>query len=280
MRLVRPLIFALVPVLTGCLHQSDRPQWLSKIPLLSPNPPANAAYLEYVLVERTAGGEEINRRVWDRIDEQVFPFETRTILEDAGLRVGIASESAPGCLRKLIDDPRTDRGHRGRFFALDKPAPLPVSDLLPRAGFTVPAAEGRTTAFSADAATLGFDITVRDAADGRVQVRLVPHAKYRDRSHLLPTHAGERDQATETFPGAAFEITLTSSDYLVIGTDWYWEHTFGHGAFTGQKDEREVQRLLVLRAGRTKAEPANSAQLGASAPPLAVQAATARGSRP
>src|SRR6478672_2678476 len=99
MRLARVLSVGLLPVaLAGCLHDEDRPHWMNRISLLQPPLAEDAASIEYVLVERTAGGEEINRRVWDRIDEQILPFETRTVLEEAGLRVGIASESAPGPL--------------------------------------------------------------------------------------------------------------------------------------------------------------------------------------
>jgi hypothetical protein len=182
-------------------------------------------------------------------------------------------------LRRLIDDPRTDRGHRARLFALDKPAPLAVSDVLPRAEFKVPASDGVAARFGRDAVALGFDLTVRDAADGKVLVRFVPHARYREPNRLLPGADGIRDEAAEAFPGAAFELPLGPGEFLVIGTDWYWEGTFGHFALTGEKDDRTVQRLLVLWAGRTRDE-GEAASPAGSAPPLAAQAATARGSRP
>jgi hypothetical protein len=282
MRLARPLFIALLTgAAAGCLHPADQPPWLDPVPLLSQDPAADTAYVEYVLVERTAGGEEINRRVWDRIDEQVFPFEVRTVLEEAGLRVGIASQAAPGLLRPMIDDPRTDRGHRYRTFALEKPAPLLLSGSLARAEFGVPAARGGTVRFTRDAVALGFALTIRDAADGKVAIRLVPHARYHDPNRLVPAANGERDHATEDFPGAAFEIALAPAEYLVIGTDWYWDSTFGHTALTGQTDERTVQRLLVLRAGRNKSQAGGLAlPTGAGAPPLAAQATTARGYRP
>jgi hypothetical protein len=286
MRLARLLLIALGPAaLAGCLHEADRPRWLDNLSLLRPTPEADAAAVKYVLVERPAGGEEINRRVWDRIDEQFLPFETRVLLEDAGLRVGIATDSAPGPLRKMIEDPRTARGHRGRTFALDRPAPLAVSLPVQRAEFSVQAAEGGRTTFVRDDVALGFDVTVRDAGDGKVLVHFVPHARYRDPNQLLPTGDGVRDQATETFPGVAFEVTLAASEYLVIGTDWYWEGTFGHQAFSAEKGGRAVQRLLVLHAGRTKADRTGPTLLTgedgqAVAPPLASQATAARGARP
>jgi hypothetical protein len=284
MRLVRWFFIALVPVgLAGCLHEADRPAWMNRIPLLRSTPEPDAAALEYVLIERPAGGEEINRQVWNRIDEQIFPFETRTVLEATGLRVGIASESTSGPLRKMIDDPRTGRGHRFRTFSLDKPAPLLVSGVTPHTAFTIPAGENGTTKFAHDDTTLGFEVTVRDAPDGKVLVKLVPHARFREAGHFLPSAAGERDVGTEQFPGAGFEIGLSPNEFLVIGTDSYREGTFGHAALTGPSDDRLVQRLLVLRAGRTRSERdalPSDRNTQAVAPPIASQATAARGVSP
>jgi hypothetical protein len=283
MRLARSLLLALAPVgLAGCLHEADRPTWMNRIPLLRSTPEPNTAALEYVLIERPAGGDEINRQVWDRIDEQFLPFETRTLLEATGLRVGLASESTPGPLRKMIDDPRTGRGHRFRTFSLDKPAPLLVGGVTPHAAFPMPAGQDGTTKFARDEVALGFEATVRDAPDGKVLVKLVPHARYRDPGHFLPTEGGERDVGTEQFPAAGFEVTLSPNEFLVIGTDSYWDGTFGHAAFTGPQDDRQVQRLLVLRAGRTKDDRGSlpEAISQAVAPPLASQATAARGVSP
>jgi len=87
--------------------------------------------------------------------------------------------------------------------------------------------------FNRDQTALGFEITVRDAPDGKVFVKLVPHAKYREPHQLLPTEGGERDQGTESFPAAGVEVALSPTEYLVIGTDSYREGTFGHAALTG-----------------------------------------------
>jgi hypothetical protein len=282
MRPARLLFLALVPaVFAGCLHVADRPAWLARNPF-EQAPVGDVAAVRYVLIERTAGGDEINRRVWDRIDEQFLPFETRTVLEDAGLRVGIANESAPGPLRKMIEDPRTDWGYRGRTFALDKPAPLALGGLLPRAEFAVPAAEVDASTFARDTVSLGFDLTVRDAGDAKVLIHLVPHARYRDPNRLLPGEGGVREEAKETFPGAAFEVILAPTEFLVVGTDWYWDGTFGHSAFTDERDERRVQRLLVLGATRAKTDHVPGLLPGdaGSVPPLASQANLAHRARP
>jgi hypothetical protein len=284
MRLARWFLIGLAPIgLTGCLHEADRPAWMNRIPLLGSTPVQDAAGLEYWLIERPAGGDEINRTVWLRIDEQIFPFETRTVLEATGLRVGIASESTPGPLRKMIEDPRTGRGHRLRTFSLDKPSPMLISGVIPHAAFTIPAGEEASTKFAHDDAALGFEVTVRDGPDGKVLVKLVPHARFRDAEHLLPSETGERAVGADHFPAAGFEVALSPSEFLVIGTDSYRDGTFGHEALTGEQDDRPVQRLLVLRAGRTKGGregPLTGGDSQAVAPPIASQVTAVRGVSP
>lgn len=130
---------------------------------------------------------------------------------------------------------------------------------------------------------LGFELTVRDGPDGKMLVKLVPHARFREANYLLPSETGERAVGTDHFPAAGFEVALSPSEFLVIGTDSYREGTLGHATLTGQEDDRAVQRLLVLRAGRTKGEregqfPDRDSQ--AVAPPIASQATAARGVSP
>lgn len=286
MRLARLLgISLLSAALAGCLSAETRAKIANPFGLLRPTADADAALVQYVLIERPAGAADVNRQAWGRVDEQVLPWEVRTVLEDAGLRVGIAGESAPGQLRRLIDDPRTPGGHRARTFALDRPAALPTTGLLDRAAFTIPAADGGRTPFSRDKAVLGFELTVRDGPDGRALVKLVPRARFADPTQLLPADAGDRGQATETFPAAGFEIALSPSEYLVVGTDDYWAGTFGHAALTGEGENGRVQRLLVLRAGRSRPDGAShpfspAGPERAESPPLVSQVGTVRGARP
>src|SRR5262249_53213906 len=141
--------------------------------------------------------------------------------------------------------------------------------------------ENGATKFARDEVALGFEVMVRDASDGKVLVRLVPHARFRDPGHLIPTDGGERDVGTEDFPAAGFEVALSPTEFLVVGTDSYRARTCGLAAFRGPKDAGGVRRLPAPRAGRTggaRAMPDASAQ--AVAPPLASQATAFRGVSP
>jgi hypothetical protein len=263
-------------VLTGCLSSSGTVGRLSPFPLVGTGAEPDTAIIQYVIVERNLGTDEINRRAWDRVDEQILPYETRSVLEAAGLRIGTANESAPGVLRKLIEDPRTASGHRARTFALDRPAPLTVTGHLERAEFSAPTANGGPTKFARNGVVLGFDMTVCKANEGKVLVKFVPRARYQYLSHLLPTNIEDRGLGTDTFPAAGFELALAPTDYLVIGTDSYWSGTFGHAAFTERTDDRHVQRLLVIRAGRSSSDQPKTED-ESQPPPIAAQAGTVRG---
>jgi hypothetical protein len=293
MRLVRlgwPALFLLLlPLLTGCFGSgTSRAQLFDRLPFLNSTPPTDSAFIEYVLIDRPAGREDINRKLWERVDEQVLNADIRSSLQENGLRVGTISDTMPGVLRGMFDDPRTNRGHRFRSFAAEKSAKLLITPDSKRVEFTMPNGEREPIKFIREQALLGFEITVRELGDSKVQVKLVPLAKYHDPSMFIPTKGdGIREQAIETFPTGTIEVTVSGTEYIVIGTDYYANGTFGHVTFVGDSStiERAAQRVLVLRAGLTKAERTAPKLLnGKDDPngplPIASQASLARGQKP
>jgi hypothetical protein len=283
-------LLLLFPLLTGCLGNStSRAQFFNRLPFLnSTDPTQESAFIEYVMIDRPAGRDEINRRVWDRVDEQVIHTDIRIGLEAIGLRIGTISDSMPGVLRGMVDDPRTNRGHRFRSFAADKTAALIITPENKRVDFTMPNGTREPIQFTREKASLGFEISVKELPDNKVQVRLVPIARFYDPTLFVPTHEnGIREEASETFPTGAIDIVVSASEYIVIGTEYYTPRTFGHNAFVGHSTtlERSAQRVLVLRAGLTKAERSAPKLLnGKDDPsgtlPIASQASIARGQKP
>ena len=274
----------LLPLLAGCFTADGvRGRWADRLQLFHSQPDSDSAHVEYVVIERAAGDEAVNRRVWDRIDEQVLPSEARDILKDNGLRAGTVSATTPGPLRGLIADPRTERGHRFRSFHADKPISLVMGQPAAKADFTFTAGARPAVKFTHDDAQLGFQLSVRPGKDGGVLLKCVPEGKYRDPKPFSTDLTTDREFSADQFTDGGFELPLGPAEYLVIGTDVYWEKTFGHAACVGQTDERKVQRLLVIRAGQPKAEHATPPLLNGQAdttgaPPLASQASVIRAS--
>lgn len=268
-----------VLLLAGCLNNGEkRSRWTSPLDIFGQRHDEEAATIQYVVIERPAGGDEINRRAWDQVDEQILSFETRAILEESGLRIGKVGNAMPSLLNRMVQNPRTKGGARSRSFALDRPFPLMLTSNLPRVQFPIPTADGPEQ-FSREQAILGIEITVKEAKDGHNSIKLVPMARYRDSSRILTGDVTNGDQATESFTSAGVDITLTANEYLVIGTDYFREDTFGHQALVSTKDNEPTQRLIVLWAGLTK-ENKTAQRDPTVAPPLAAQASVTRGSRP
>lgn len=291
MRLARLTWLAYLPLfscLVGCMGEgTTRARLFDGLPFLDTKPASESAYLEYVLIDRPAGRDDINRRVWDRVDEQVLNADIRSTLEDNGLRIGTISETMPGILRGMVDDPRTNRGHRFRSFQADKSVALYITPVNKPIDFTMPNGEREPIKFQRDQALLGFEISVKELPDHKVHVKLVPMTKYHDANLFVPQQGELREQATELFPAGTIELTVPQGEYIVIGTEFYKDKTFGKMAFVGESAtlERTAQRVLVLRAGLNKADRVAPQLLnGKDDPtgtlPIASQASLARGQKP
>lgn len=274
-----------LPILAGCFTaDSMRNRWLDRFQLFRPQVDADSAFVEYVIIERSPGEEVINRRVWDRIDEQVLPFEIRSLVEENGLRVGTISGSTPGPLRALIEDPRNENSHRFRTFHADKPISILTGPLLPNLDVSFYAGEHPPVKFAREQVQLGFQFSLQNGKDGGVLIKCVPEGKYRDPKPFVTDLSVDREFSIEQFTDGAFEVNLGPTEYLVIGSDVYRDKTFGYSAFVGpNKAEKPVQRLLVIRAGQGKAERMvppllNGKEDTAGTPPIASQASVIRAS--
>jgi hypothetical protein len=69
---------------------------------------------------------------------------------------------------------------------------------------------------------------------------------------------------TERYAALAFEVTLSESEYVAVGTRFGRDGTLGGECFLAA-GEKPVQRLLVIRARRGGASPAGET-LGVSVP--------------
>jgi hypothetical protein len=94
----------------------------------------------------------------------------------------------------------------------------------------------------------------------------------------------QQERPVERYPTLGWEVNLSPNEYIVVGARLERPHTLGHRFFVHPDEPNPVQRLLVIRTGRTTAEdpslPATAEETnGYWTPPLASQAAwsSARG---
>jgi hypothetical protein len=283
----------LAALLTGCF--GTRPEPTTRF--AAPGPFAGAAGADVVqfdvfLIERPAGDDFINRKLWQLADEQAVSLESkptqedtgfrvRQNLEENGFRVGQIGGLLPSGLQALLasnvacPDPRHVYLHNGHTL------PVPLGPAQPHCKFQV-FKDGRPTAADFETVQCRLEIVPQLTEDGRIRLQLTPHVQHGTRA---VTFAARRDPSgalrwdrqeeppDESYPQAGWELTVVPNEYVLVGTNLQRPGTLGQACFLGgAEDGPPVQRLLVVRANRTLAELVpTDVPLGPS-PPLALRA--------
>lgn len=242
--------------LAGCVH--DRPVRSSNFfdRLRSGPSGPDAVFIEYALIERPAGAPAVNRDVWANVDETILPSDTRALLAENGLRVGVVGGLLPSELEAMIANPKSSLGHRQRRLYVNNPAALTVNGPVQSAEYQVrPSLEGTPTTVKFEQAKFTLTFTPSHAAEG-ITLRCVPEVEYQDGKHFLPTGAAgagwEAGKPVEKYPSLAWEVTLSPRQFLVIGTDYDRGAWLGNQLFADTRGAAKVQRLLVVRTGRVE----------------------------
>jgi hypothetical protein len=282
--------------LTGCLRDrtSKSSSWLDRFRQLGGPSGPDAVYIDYALVERPAGDFRLNREVWSQADEQVLPVETRAVVEENGFRVGVVGGLVPSEVESLWRNPKSSMGRRERRLYAGKDAALTLNGPLPECRFQIftPASTGPNVV-TLEQANCSLVLIPTMADGGKVRVRFAPEVQHHDKKHWVPAGAVGAGwingaKPVERYPELGWELTLSPSEYVVIGTLFERDETLGYQFFMGPAAKNRVQRLLLVKAGRVSGPPAGDITLDdeqtepSKGKPLALQASytTVRGARP
>jgi hypothetical protein len=279
MRLGSTVFVALGTVLwAGCASDDGRraPEWLQRMQSVWTDVRPDAMQMEFAYVRRPLGDAYLCEGLWHEVDENCVPLEKRPLLAANGLRVGIVSGAVPAKLQNwLCSDGQSD-GHR----------------LVQRTGHVSfvpigPSGSDRTIAVSEERGSrtlrlesvqCGLAVRLSIADSGDTQLQLEPRVRYgslgrlphlaKDGQNLEVT--AERPE--ERFPELTCELSLTPSDYLIVGGLPDRPFTLGYTAFV--EPETNQQLILVIRTPRAKpvGQPFDSPKT-AGGLPLAVQSA-------
>lgn len=251
-----------------------------------------AVFIEYAVIERPAGSASVNREAWANIDEQVLPTETRALLGENGLRVGVVGGLLPSEIEAMIANPKSATGHRQRRLYVNNPAQLAISNPVALAEFQIlNDLKNAPTTAKYEQARFSVSMTPTFATDGRITLKCVPEVEHQDKKSWLPTGAAGPSwlgsKPAERFESLAFDVTLSPREFAVIGAHYERGNWLGNQLFTSQQGSDKVQRLLIIRAGRLSSDEASSDTPSSPTKkdgivPLAKQASTStvRGIRP
>lgn len=220
---------------------------------LAPAIPADGLVVESVLVEQPAGDPFLDRGIWATA-RPVGGGETRVLLAENGLRVGLITGTGPQRLQDLFASESDTVNSKRMSFASRKEAVVPTAGPVDPCAFAVVAdLAGQPQRVNLKQARCG--VLVRPvAADGRVRLGCEPQIQHGTRRELIrPNEDGTRftkseEVPLERFPDLGFEVTLGPDDYLVVGGAADQPGTLGSVLFSAEANGRPRQRVLVIRA--------------------------------
>ena len=233
-----------------------------KLPLLAA--PRDAVQLDLVFVDRPESDLLLQENLWKEIDEIAgIPPQTRSMLHEAGWRIGVASSRPPRALEELLelatDQPRTtdtDRRLIGRRVAIPAgtDVPIEVTELLPELRAQLNA-DGDATVWSDAKAILR--VRVEREQDGWVRLVCTPEIHH-GRKWLRPIATPQdwqhqRTQNIEPFYELQFELSLNLGEMGVvtalndISQSEEAKESVGRAFFHSGELNGKLQRLLIIR---------------------------------
>jgi hypothetical protein len=249
---------------TGCKSSRDlpgQPGTSSIAHSLTPMVPTEALLVQSVLLERPIGDQFLDRELW----ESTLPVgepETRAILAENGLRVGILSGTLPQRFQDLLtSDVETVSPHEISFNQR-KEAVMPTAGPVDPCKFALLTdLAGQPRTIELKQANCGILVRPQVVEGGQVKMMCEPRIQHGERlDRFRPTEDGTglakvEELPVEKFSKLGFEVTLGADDCLVIGWNADLPNTLGSTFFSVEAANRQRQRVLVIRARQNGRSP-------------------------
>jgi hypothetical protein len=254
---------------------------------------ADVVQIDVAVVERPLGDRYLNRDLWQLADEQSFwqgAPEQKGALEGNGFRVGQFVGLPPALLQGLLTSPRSCPDPHRLTVRAGNPTAVNLGPVWKRCDYQLQQGPEVAAVELADAQCL-LEVVPTLTDDGRTLLRFTPCVRH-GQPLLVPRATQDPSgwrrwecsarQAEEAYAVLSWELTVAPNEYVVVGTLAGRRDTLGQRCFVGGEGSEGVQRLLVLRTGRSLAPAAPPDEEFARSPPIALRAgwATARGRAP
>jgi hypothetical protein len=245
-------------VLTGCA--TDKPvtssiAFFSKMRAARQMPVSgpDVIQLQTALLERPVNDRFINNELWQLADEQIIPLERKAVLEEAGFRIGQVNGLNPSGLQTLLTSDRSCAIPRQTYVRAGNPAQYALGPAMAHCRVEK---VNSSESLEFEQADCLMQITATSAPENRVRLHCVPRIRYGetelvsrpilDGSAFLPVP----ERPVKDFEDLAFDVTLESNQYLVIGGRGDSLGTLGWRCFWRGDEPVPAQRLLVIRTCR------------------------------
>lgn len=242
----------------GCVRTSEVARSTSWLSPFRPTPLAGAdvVLMDVALLERPVGDRYINQDLWTVADEQIVALDRKAVLEDNGLQVGQLGGMPPAGLQALLTSERSCVNPRRISLRSGHPYELLLGPPHAQLRYEIQK-DGVAHEVAFDGAQCVLVVTPTLTPDGRTLLRFAPQVRHGEVRHLPRPAADlsgwelQAQQATENCADWTFEVPLATNEYVVVGGRVNRPASFGNRVFVRCDGDPPVQRLLVIRTGRT-----------------------------
>jgi hypothetical protein len=272
----RLLLPGLALTIAGCAWYTPDAR-ITKNSILRPALMAPGSVVIDVFSVRLPHGEaDLDRQIWNEVDEQHFPSETRRKLEKDGIRVGVIAGQIPGSLSRLLDlkDKPTTMGEIQQVNIADLMTPSRVSaqhlQARPAQRYEIASSSviekmpilvsegGEIRGVTYEKAQGVFAMRVELEPDGRVQLELTPELQHGEsRLNWVGDQSifrQEMSRKKRPFEELKLTAVLGPGAMLLLGSQPNRPGSLGHYFFldSNGRDERPDEKLILIRLSQTQ----------------------------
>lgn len=260
------LLLAAVCGSQGCIHpvSLDPTQWIgpNKTLGLKGVEGNDAIIVCLAVVERPVNEPYIHSAVWEMVDEQVIPFESKVRLAENGIRSGVLGGQPPQAFLDILGSDRSCVNPRQIQTRFGQPVIATIGSTRDEISYRLKSAN-ESEDWQQTKATCQWEVIVGPGEPGRLKVFLCPLVKHgetqmkpravQDKSGIL-TWQLQSQQQIERHVTGQFEVETRPGEFILVGASGENHKTLGNAWFRQTDPHGSVQRMLVIRTARKSAD--------------------------
>jgi hypothetical protein len=251
------IVLCAVVVSLGCekyFTSTEQPIRPNVVRSLAPAIAADSLIVESMLIERPLGDPFLDNELWTATLPVGTP-ETRALLEENGIRMGILSGILPTQFQKLLENKADVVDPHLMTFNNRIEAVIPTAGPLEDCQFDLlKDLAGKPEAVSLKRASCGLLTRPQGMEEGRVKMWCEPQIQHGDSEiRFRPSADGTQlakfeEVPVEKYTSLGIEVFLKTDECLVIGCISERQSTLGTKLFSAESSGNLRQRLVVIRA--------------------------------
>lgn len=215
------------------------------------------------VVERPINDPYIHAALWEMVDEQVIPFESKVRLTENGIRAGVLGGQPPQAFLDILGSDHSCVNPRQIQTRFGQPVVATIGSTRDEIAYRLKSTNESTDDWHQAKATCQWEVVVSPGEPGRLKITLCPLVKHgeskispravQDKSGIL-TWQLQSQQQVERHVTGQIQVETRAGEFLLVGASGEKGDTLGNAWFRQPDPRGSVQRMLVIRTARRSAE--------------------------